>query len=223
MKVTTDGCLFGAWVSEQLKSEKKERKSLLDIGTGTGLLSLMIAQQNPELLIDSVELDKDAYEQANENIAHSPWAGRIHAIHKDIKEFSLSKQYEVIISNPPFYENELQSGNTQKNIAHHDKALLLEDLLRLIKVRLVANSIFYLLLPYKRKDEIESLFRKNNLFFSKKVFVRQSVNHDYFRLLIAGNLFDDTVVEEKEISIRDASGSYTPEFIHLLKDYYLHL
>ena len=109
MKVTTDACLFGAWVAEEDKSEKIITKNVLDIGTGTGLLSLMYAQKNSLANIDAIEIDEDAYIQAKENVAASPFAERINIIHDDIKRFTFSKKYDCIISNPPFYEKEIRS------------------------------------------------------------------------------------------------------------------
>ena len=223
MKVTTDACLFGAWVAREVKARNHEIRNMLDIGTGTGLLTLMVAQKKPDLIIDAIEIDRAAYSQAKENILASEFKNKIYLQHGDILNDTSQRKYDVIISNPPFYENELKSANNKKNIAHHDDGLPLEKLLPVIKPRLLATSKFYLLLPYKRKNEIEALFKKNNLFFTKIISVRQSVNHDHFRLMIEGSLYDDYKSEENEISIRDNEDQYTPDFIKLLQDYYLHL
>jgi len=224
MKVTTDGCLFGAWAGKKIRSTKSEVRNTLDVGTGTGLLSLMIAQQS-NAKIDAIEIDKETYEQAKENIAKSPWADRINVIHGDVKEFSGLKQYDVIISNPPFYENELKSGSSKKNKAHHDDSLLLDDLLTIIQQNLKSDGEFYLLLPYKRNDEIETCFTKNKLTITQKTLVKQSTQHSYFRILLSGkhseNKKEDFITSE--IAIRNKEEKYTPEFIDLLKEYYLHL
>src|SRR5258705_11795948 len=87
MKVTTDACLFGAWVANEVKSEKVKVKNVLDIGTGTGLLSLIYAQKNANIFIDAIEIEKETYEQAKENITASPFADRINLIHGDTKTF----------------------------------------------------------------------------------------------------------------------------------------
>lgn len=242
MKVTTDGCLFGAWAAGELRVKSREsgvalrqaqdlelgvmsRDHVLDIGAGTGLLSLMIAQENPKLIIDAIEIDKEAYEQAKENIKGSPWSDRIHVIHSDIKEFQSQQQYDIIVSNPPFYENELKSGNSKKNKAHHDDALLLDDLLTIIQQHLKPNGQFYLLLPYKRNSEIDSSIAKNKLNIKQKLLVKQSTQHNYFRILLSGTHAENKNADftTSEIAIRNDEESYTPQFITLLKDYYLHL
>ncbi|HZI54986.1 MAG TPA: methyltransferase [Chitinophagaceae bacterium] len=223
MKVTTDSCLFGAWVAREVNNKKREVKNMLDIGTGTGLLTLMVAQKNPHLVIDSIEIDSNAYTQANENILEAGFRNEIRISNSDIHDDIAGRKYDVIVCNPPFYANELKSGDSLKNLAHHDNGLLLEDLLPVIKARLAIEGFFYLLLPYKRKNELESLFRKNQLYPTKKISVRQSVKHDYFRLQVEGSLHDDKPVTENEISICNETGDYTPEFISLLKDYYLYL
>lgn len=225
MKVTTDGCLFGAWVAKLVHSDTMTVDSILDIGTGTCLLPLMFAQKNPGAIIDAIEIDKEAAEQAQENILNSPWTDRINIIHGDVKEFQVLQQYDVIISNPPFYENELKSGNNKKNKAHHDEGLLLDDLLLIIQRNLKPKGVFYLLLPYKRNHEIEPCIANNKLAISHKTFVKQSTEHNYFRILLSGKHLENKKedFDTNEIAIRNEKQDYTPEFIDLLKDYYLHL
>ena len=225
MKVTTDACLFGAWVAEEDKSEKIITKNVLDIGTGTGLLSLIYAQKNLLAEIDAMEIDQDAYAQAKENAAASSFAERITVIHDDVKRFTFSKKYDRIISNPPFYEKEISSDNEKKNIAHHHVGLLFEELLGIIKGNLSSSGTFYLLLPFKRSEEIKKIILKEDLYVSKIVFVKQSTKHNYFRIMIAGKLSQEdhpeTLIEE--ISIWDDQQQYKKEFKELLKDYYLYL
>src|SRR5262249_33933395 len=115
MKVTTDACVFGAWVAQDVT----DVQNVLDIGTGTGLLPLMLAQRHPSITIDAIEIDKESFEQAKENVAISPFAEHIQVINDDAKAFSSWKKYDLVISNPPFYEKELASSDHKKNIAHH--------------------------------------------------------------------------------------------------------
>lgn len=221
MKVTTDSCLFGAWVANDLQ-KNNSANSLFDVGGGTGLLSLMVAQKNPQLNIDAIEIDTEAAAQALQNVSESAWKKRIKVINGDVKEFNPGNKYDVIISNPPFYENELQSDNRRKNIAHHSEDLSLDDLLNVIQENLNATGNFYLLLPYKRNKEIEPLLRKYGFSASYKVSVRQSIDHNYFRILLKAGL-QNIPVSEEEISIRDNNQQYTTQFIDLVKDYYLYL
>lgn len=225
MKVTTDACLFGAWIAEEVKSQNLKVKSGLDIGTGTGLLPLMVTQKNPELKIDAIEIDRDAAEQAKINVGSSPWKEQINIIQDDVKAFSFEKEFDLIISNPPFYENELRSANDSKNVAHHSENLTFKELLVIIKGNLSKRGSFFLLLPYKRNEEIKKLLKDNELNISKILFVRQSVKHDYFRIMLKGKLREQENIETEfnEISIGDDNQQYTNEFKQLLKDYYLHL
>jgi tRNA1Val (adenine37-N6)-methyltransferase len=230
MKVTTDGCLFGAWVAEKAGIQESEVRTALDIGTGTGLLSLMLAQKNPDLYIDAIEIDKEAAEQAAENVAASPWADRIRVHYTNAKEFQSPVSYDLIISNPPFYENELKSGKSQKDIAHHSNELQIKELLDIIKNKLSPEGIFCLLLPFKRCEEIKEKIFQTGLTIQEVCFIRQSVNHDYFRILLMGKLKTTKSIEtlNDEISIKndismEQQAQYSSAFSMLLHDYYLHL
>lgn len=227
MKVTTDACLFGAWAAGQVNRKKTKVNSLLDIGSGTGLLVLMCAQLNPEIEIDAVEIDPEAAKQAQDNADASPWKDRIFIMPGDARKMveTFCKDFDVIISNPPFYEKEIRSSSDTKNTAHHSDHLTLVELLDLIRHNLAKDGSFYLLLPYKRNDEIKRLFKGHELHITKMIFVRQSVKHDYFRIMLKGKRGRDENEETEfdEISIWDDKQQYTSEFIELLKDYYLYL
>jgi tRNA1Val (adenine37-N6)-methyltransferase len=231
MKVTTDACLFGAWVAERVGSLESLVDSrepgimkMLDIGTGTGLLTMMLAQKT-NYSIDAIEIDKDAFEQARENALASSWAERIHISHADVSEFISPSPYDIILCNPPFYENELTSPNNKKNIARHGQHLLFGELLLVIKKTLAASGIFFLLLPFKRNEEIRNLLLQHNFDILQMTFVRQSVHQDYFRILLMGKQKsgepEETMIDE--ISIWDEQQQYTEGFKLLLKDYYLNL
>ena len=223
MKVTTDACLFGAWCSEQIRNGSFPNENVLEIGAGTGLLSLMVAQKN-EVLIDAVEIDAPAAEQACENIKASPWKDRVFIHHADILHFAPQKQYECIFSNPPFYEHEIESVSDQKKLAHHGLGLKLDQLFATLSNLLKKNSIFFLLLPYKRVAEIEQQLKKSQFSVLDKTLVRQTVLHQPFRIMLMGtNGKTDKPVKENIISIWDESRQYTAEFVDLLKDYYLYL
>lgn len=218
MKVCTDACLFGAWLSTKLQSIKSI--NLLDIGTGTGVLSLMITQYN-EAPIDAIEIDEAASEQARENFASSPWSARLHVVHADIRNLVSTKKYDFIFSNPPFFDNDLKSSSTQRNTALHSAHLSATELIESIKGLLKEDGYLALLLPPHRVKQYEELALENGLFIIEKVEVKQTENHEPFRAMLLFSTTSQTV-ENSEIIIK-VGGSYSTSFIQLLKDYYLYL
>jgi tRNA1Val (adenine37-N6)-methyltransferase len=222
MKVCTDACLFGAWLAEKIKAGKLPVKNCLDIGTGTGLLPLMIAQKNQDIIIDAVELEEGAYQQAKQNFINSKWNSRLNIIHTDAKKFAATKKYHLIITNPPFYENELLSAERNKNLAKHDEGLRLKDLIRVIKDHLDDSGYFAILLPWHRIKYFEELAAENNFFPMEKLLVRQTPAHDFFRGILFYTRMQDEV-KVNELTIKNTQGNYTPAFAGLLKDYYLNL
>lgn len=225
MKVTTDGCLFGAWCAMELSrllpaAPLSPSPGALDIGTGTGLLSLMVAQK-AALAIDAVEIDPGAAAQAAANAAASPFSGQVRVVETDIRQLK-GRSYEVIFSNPPFYENELTSGNAAKDTAHHSQQLSWDGLFAAIGSLLAVNGVFFLLLPFKRAGEVERYLQKEGLYINKLVRVHPSTRHAPFRIMVQGSREASPHVVE-ELSIRDEHNQYTPEFTALLKDYYLYL
>lgn len=219
MKVTTDSCLFGAWVADVLQQENAPGH-LLDIGAGTGLLSLMVAQKNNGFM-DAVEIDSGAALQAQENINDSPWKDRIRLIHTSIQNFSAGKKYDHIFCNPPFYEKELKPDDHGRHVAHHSKELMLTEVMKAIEEHLAATGSFFLLLPAFRAEEAERLLQKHPFHLYKKILVRQTENHAPFRVLLRGGSPPGTM-QEAEMCIM-VNGQYSKAFTHLLKDYYLAL
>lgn len=219
MKVCTDACLFGAWVVELLKNKSDNKEySILDIGTGTGLLSLILAQEI-NCQIDSIEIDQGAAEQAAANFAASGFSEKLHIIHSDIKQYDNVKTYDFIISNPPFFENDLKSTDPKKNLALHSVALGLTELMQSVKIRLKQDGFFTLLLPYHRKDEMIQVANKNGFYLFKSADIRQTDKHHYFRTFLAFQPKNEIPVSE-EIIIQN-NRVYTDRFIQLLKNYYL--
>lgn len=141
MKVCTDACIFGAW------TDVAGAERVLDIGTGTGLLSLMAAQRNPNAIVDGVEIDEDAYRQTQANFQNSPFHERLQVFHQAIQNFSPPNLYDCIICNPPFYQNDLKSPDHKTNKAHHAETLNLKELFEAVDRMLVQGGQFHLLLP----------------------------------------------------------------------------
>jgi tRNA1Val (adenine37-N6)-methyltransferase len=223
MKVTTDTCLFGSWCAEDINANTNSDNeiNLFEIGTGSGLLSLMVAQKT-NCIIDAIEIDEEAAQQAEENISDSPWKERIKVYREDVLLFNFSRQYDIIFSNPPFYENELSSGNKKKDTAHHGEGLKLEPLVQLIKQYLNPSGCFFLLLPFKRIAEAENILEKEHLFINKKLIVHQSLAHQPFRVMVRGG-HNQLVKKEQHMFITGDNGEYTKEFVALLQEYYLYL
>ncbi len=220
MKVCTDACLFGAWVAEKVQSEKYGPQSILDIGTGTGLLGLMVAQVN-KAMIDAVELDEPAAEQAGENFETSPWQERLQVIRGDARTILLGRKYDFIISNPPFFENDLKSGNIGRNLALHSEELNLQELLSVVQKHLSGDGKFALLQPYHRKNECIKMAMEAGFYLVEEVAVKQTPAHSFFRVMLLFGT-DQAAVISSEISIRD-DDTYTTAFSVLLKAYYVKL
>jgi len=220
MKVCTDACLFGAWVVENI--DMPSLKNILDIGTGTGLLSLMLAQYS-KASIDAVEINPMAVEQARSNFKESKWEDQLHVHATSIIEYvqTLEKQFDLIISNPPFFEQQLKSKDNQRNIAMHSANLTLTELAYCMAQLLGDSGKAAILLPWNRLKEWKTIAEKLGLFSVKETSVKQSNTHDYFRVMIlmeknASNPSFDN------ISIKDGNG-YSKEFSKLLAPYYLAL
>lgn len=232
MKVCTDACLFGALVAScktclptgklPITPTTGLFSNCLEIGTGTGLLSLMIAQKNNALNIDAVEIDEAAAAQAAENIAASPWADRIQVFNEDILDFKSEKKYDCIVSNPPFFEDDLQSIDKATNDAKHDTSLNLLQLLQVVDTYLQPQGFFAALLPYHRVEYFIEEAKKQGLFLSKQILVKHTLKHKFFRGILFFNR-RETEPQFLEIIIRDTEHNYTPQFAAALKDYYLFL
>jgi tRNA1Val (adenine37-N6)-methyltransferase len=211
MKVCTDACLFGAWITSEISNEKIE--SVLDIGAGTGLLSLMIAQGS-DARIDAVEIDDNAYSQAVENFAASPWKERLKAHHCAIQQYDPGYKYDLIVSNPPFYEQSLWSPDNKKNLAMHSTHLDAAELFASIKRLLAHGGRIAILIPYGRVDAIEKIIKESSLYIEKKVAVKQTEKHSPFRCMyMLRDVFSG--FDERKITVKDE------EFNALLKSYYL--
>ena len=219
MKVTTDSCLFGAWAANQLQGLSKDQH-LLDIGSGSGLLSLMMAQQTTAS-IEGIEIQQSDFEQSLENVAASPYSEKVNIHHGNILSFPSEKKFDAIISNPPFYANDLKGNDSGKNIAHHNEGLELPDLIYAIKNLLQPDGHCFLLLPARRLGDIKNLLTENGFHISQLIFVHQTEKHEAFRIMIKAG-FENSKTVNSTIYIKN-NNQYTVEFTALLKPYYLYL
>jgi tRNA1Val (adenine37-N6)-methyltransferase len=220
MKVCTDACVFGAWVANEWTNEKG-KINVLDIGTGTGLLTLMLAQKM-NASFDAVEIDDHAFEQASQNFAESEWRDRISVHHNNITQFSAAQKFDLIVSNPPFYEKDLKSDKHNINLARHDSSLTLSTLLQTCNALLADKGSFVLLLPFHRLADLKKEAQANGLHIVRLLQMKQTTSHNYFRIgAVLRKQFSEQTIED--ITIKDASQHYTNAFVELLKDYYLYL
>lgn len=226
MKVCTDACIFGAWTAEKLKTQHSKVKNILDIGAGTGVLSLMLAQvMAPDASIDAVEIDRDAARQATDNFAHSPWRQQLRLHKTPIQQFQApaDTQYDFIISNPPFFENDLPSNDNKRNLALHSTALTLEELLTAIDPILKQDGQLAILLPYHRTKNFTAAAEKFNLYPQTSTSLKQTFLHSNFRSMLLFGREQVPPTRSQTIVIRDAAGNYSEAFDNLLRDYYLYL
>jgi tRNA1Val (adenine37-N6)-methyltransferase len=219
MKVTTDSCLFGAM---QPHFQPSEGISMLDIGAGTGLLSLMVAQNNPGAAITAVEIDGVTASEAAENIAASPFNQHIKVIESDILNFTPEENYHHIFCNPPFYEKQLLSPNMGKNVAHHANGLTLEMLIPLIRKWLLPTGTASVLIPFYRENEVIQLSKAQNLNALSIIRVKQTPAHQPFRSILNFTPRKQACITT-ELTIRAIDNEYTPDFIRLLEPFYLNL
>ena len=221
MKVCTDACILGSYTASLLKKPGYHFKKILDIGSGTGLLSLMLAQKS-DALIESIEIDFQSYQQAATNFTLSKWKERLHIVNTNIKTFYPRIKYDLIISNPPFYEHDLISPDEKKNIAKHNAGLTIVDLLETAQRNLTAAGHLSVLLPFHRIIEFKTLATHYNLSLCSELLIKHSIEHDVTRcILIFGKQMEKFY--SQDLVIYNTLNMYSTEFISLLKDYYLYL
>lgn len=218
MKVCTDACLFGAWVAEDLPQTEL---SILDIGSGTGLLMMMLAQQTNGQ-IDGIELDAMAYAQCLENTSGHTWSKRLKVYQGDVRSFSFSRNYDCILSNPPFYENDLQPDAANNRMARHSSALRLEELVSIIGKNLNSEGVAYLLIPFHRSSYVSALAAQSGLWLDRFAVLRHSSLHAPFRAMLRFRNVKPEIINYQSICIRNPDNTYTSAFSKLLKPYYLH-
>lgn len=217
MKVGTDAVLLGAW------ADTGNCETILDIGTGTGIIALMLAQRS-FAEIDAVDIDREACEQATENAAASPFADRIHIIHASCSDFAVSchqKKYDLIVSNPPYFANSLKCPDDKRTVARHTDSLLLQDLIRDACSLLSPSGRIALILPYERLEEVRQLAESNRLHIIRQTDVIPTPGAQPRRLLVELSVATESTQKRDTLTIEEARHQYTPEYIALTKEFYL--
>ncbi|MCP4520438.1 MAG: methyltransferase [Cytophagales bacterium] len=216
MKVGTDGVLLGAWANHN------EANKILDIGTGTGLIAIMLGQRcKTAQLIEGVEIDSDAYHQALENVENSPWKEKIKIHHSKIQEFAPNHKYDLIVSNPPFFLAGTQAKTQQRHQARHTQTLSFDDLLKSVKKLLAEEGKFSVVLPYQEGLSFIEKAKTHQLFCTRKTAVRSKHDKPLERLLLQ---FENKFInlEENELVIQyEQRNDYTEDYIALTQDFYI--
>ena len=217
MKIGTDGVLLGAWTPLI-----NNPFSALDIGAGTGILSLMLAQRSNASQIDAIEIDEDAYEQCVENCEASPWGDKLFCFHVGLDEFvdEPEDEYDLIISNPPFYTDDYKSDNSSRDLARFEDALPFEELIEAAALLLSDNGIFSVIIPYKEEERFVSMCKELDLFPLKITRVKGTPTSEIKRSLLAFCRIEQTALID-ELVIEISRHNYTPEYIELTKEFYL--
>ena len=218
MKIGTDGVLLGAWAPVT-----NNPFSILDIGAGTGIIALMLAQRTSAEQIDALEIDEDAYEQAVDNFENSRWGDRLFCFHAGLDEFieDPEDEYDLIISNPPFYSEDYFSNNEQRDQARFQNAMPFDELIEAAALLLSDNGIFAVIIPYKEEKRFVALAKENELFPLKITRVKGTPASETKRSLLAFSRIETTGFPIDELTIETARHIYTPEYITLTKDFYL--
>ncbi|MCB5308750.1 tRNA(1)(Val) (adenine(37)-N(6))-methyltransferase TrmN [Yersinia massiliensis] len=217
MKVGTDGVLLGAWVPVE-----KARKAL-DIGCGSGLIALMIAQRSsPEVIIDGVELEPEAAQQASSNVALSPWAERVNIYAQDVHEFAKNHlhQYDLIVSNPPYFAPAVACRDEARDTARYTGSLTHDALLDCAEKLLTEDGVFCVVLPHDLGVELVRLAEQKSWFTRSRVDIRDRPGKPLHRMLLTlSRQFGTT--DYQHLDLRQSEGVYSPEFCALLSDFYL--
>jgi tRNA1Val (adenine37-N6)-methyltransferase len=218
MKIGTDGVLLGAWTPIQ-----HNPNSILDIGTGTGIIALMLAQRSDAGQIDAIEIDENAYEQAVDNFENSPWGETLFCLHAGLDEFveEPEDEYDLIVSNPPFYTEDYYSNNEQRDLARFADAMPFEDLIEAAALLLSEDGIFSVIIPFKEEEQFIALANEYELYPMKITRVKGTPTSEIKRSLLALSRNENTNPQMDELVIETARHIYTPEYIELTKDFYL--
>ena len=218
MKIGTDGVLLGAWTPIE-----NNPFSILDIGTGTGIIALMLAQRSAAEQIDALEIDEQAYEQATDNCENSPWNDRLFCFHAGLDEFveEPEDEYDLIVSNPPFYSEDYKSENEQRDLARFQDAMPFEDLIEAVALLLSENGIFSVIIPFKEESTFLALAKEYELYPLKITRVKGTPTSEMKRSLLAFSRNETLNSPIDELIIETARHIYTPEYIELTKDFYL--
>ncbi|MGL5937756.1 MAG: tRNA1(Val) (adenine(37)-N6)-methyltransferase [Phocaeicola sp.] len=217
MKVGTDGVLLGAW------ADVSHSLSALDIGTGTGLIALMLAQRNALLQVSAIDIDAGAAEQALENVARSPWSNRIKVEQADVLFFGpdSGSSFDLIVCNPPYFSDSLKSPCESRTTARHNDSLRFEQLVERVSFLLAENGRFCVVIPTDAMDCFVNYSEQVGLFLTKRLRICTKPDVAPKRVLLEFQKQSDSVVEENVLVVELSRHQYSAEYTELTREFYL--
>ena len=218
MKVGTDGVLLGAWTP----IINNRNTSILDIGTGCGLISLMLAQRIENSCIKAIDIDNGAVENAKRNFAQSAWNDRLSAIEISIQKLCeiSTEKFDIIVSNPPFFEESLKSNKAKRNLARHNDSLPFNTLIQCVDTLMSDDGIFACILPYNEGCKFIELAKMQGLYCCKRMAVANKPSQPIKRILFCLSRKEVDAVPSPTLFIRNEDNSYSPEYLDLTRDFY---
>ena len=217
MKIGTDSVLLGAWTHVEANPF-----SILDIGAGTGVLGVMLAQRSHAELIDAIEIDDDAYEQCVDNFEQSPWGDRLFCYHASLEEFAeeIEDEYDIIICNPPFYAEDYKTDNESRDLARFQDAMPFNHLLESASVLLGPEGTFNVIIPFSEEDKFIALAKHYLLAPNRICRVKGNPETDVKRSMLEFS-FSESETKIETLTIETERHQYTDDYINLTKDFYL--
>ncbi|MBO7201174.1 MAG: methyltransferase [Bacteroidales bacterium] len=218
MKVGTDAVLLGAWTPSLNCADI----SILDIGTGCGVIALMLAQRISNANIQAIDIDSGACYNAKENFSNSIWRNRLNIHECSIQSFceSTNSKFNIIVSNPPFFEESLKSNKTKRNLARHTDSLPFQTMIKSVDYLMNENGMFACILPFNEGNKFIDLAKTYNLFCTKKMLVSNKPSQTIKRILFCLSRKEVSLIDTSTLFIRDEDNSYSKEYLNLTKDFY---
>lgn len=217
MKIGTDGVLLGAWVSI-----KNNPFAVLDIGAGTGIIALQLAQRSNAEMIDALEIDENAFEQCVDNFENSAWSDRLFCYHASLEEFveEVDDKYDIIISNPPFYTEDFKTADESRDVARFNDALPFNELIDSASHLLSDKGVFAVIIPRKEEENFIKMASEVNLFPSRICRVRGNETSEEKRSLLEFS-FEEKAAKLENIILENSRHDYTEDYKNIVQEFYL--
>ena len=214
MKIGTDGILLGAWVNCQ------NCTYILDIGTGTGVIALMMAQRNENASIDAIEIDENSIKDASMNFNNSTWSNRLNLIHHDVTSFRTAKNYDLIVCNPPFFNNSLKPNDNSRALARHNDKLNITEIAKFSTQKISNKGRVCLILPISSLDEVKLIFAKFQLELIRICFVKPKPHKQPHRILLEFGKQKQSLQKETITIENEGRHNYTEDYKNLTREFY---